>query len=162
LGLGAWDLRPLLAISFIALFATTASAQGLGYAEAGLAGVSGFFGRSSNSFHVGGGGEVVAADRVGIGGEFGFFNRLIVGSASATLHLGGVSGARLSPFLTGGYSRLGIGDGDGAFSSVNVGAGIHYWASDHAGLRIEFRDHFRPDDRGTTQYWSFRAGVAFR
>jgi hypothetical protein len=141
---------------------TSLYAQGLGYAEGGFAGFSGFSGRASNSFHVGGGGELIAADRVGIGGEFGFFNRLIVGSANATIHLGGFSHARFSPFVTGGYSRLGISDGEGALSAFNLGAGLHYWAADRVGFRVEFRDHFRPDDRGTTQYWSVRVGVAFR
>ena len=64
--------------------------------------------------------------------------------------------------MTAGYSRLGIGDGEGAFSAFNVGAGLHYWPTDHVGFRMEVRDHFRPDDRGTTQYWSVRAGIAFR
>ena len=155
-------MRTLLALLFVTTFVTSASAQGLGYAEGGFAGFSGFFGRASNSFHIGGGGELVVADRVGIGGEFGFFDRLIVGSANATVHLGGLRDVRVSPFVTGGYSRLGIGDGEGAFSAFNIGAGLHYWAADRIGFRVEFRDHFRPDDRGTTQYWSLRAGIAFR
>jgi hypothetical protein len=156
----------LIAVLFVTLFATSSFAQGLGYAEGGLAGVTGFFGWSADSFHVGGGGEVVAADRVGIGGEIGFFDRLIVGSANATVHLGGVSNAKFSPFVTAGYSRFGIGDGEGAFSAFNVGAGFHYWVADRVGFRMELRDHLRPDDRGTTQsmtqYWSFRAGIVFR
>jgi hypothetical protein len=36
------------------------------------------------------------------------------------------------------------------------------WPGDHAGIRLEVRDHLRPDDRGTTHYWSFRAGIAIR
>ena len=160
-------MRKLLITLFLTCLTSLTSptrlyAQGLGYAEGGLAGGSGFFGRWSNSFHAGGGGEVVAADRVGIGGEVGFFNRLIVGSGNLTVHLGGVRDARISPFITGGYSRMGIGDGEGAFSAWNAGAGIHVWASDHAGLRLEFRDHVRPDSRGTTQYWSARVGIVFR
>ena len=73
-----------------------------------------------------------------------------------------MSTAKFSPFVTAGYSRLGIGDGEGAFSAFNAGAGFHYWATDHIGVRAEIRDHVRPDDRGTTQYWSLRAGIAFR
>ena len=65
-------------------------------------------------------------------------------------------------FVTGGYSRLGIGDGEGAFSAFNFGGGVQVWRGDHAGLRVEFRDHLRHDDRGNTHYWSIRAGVAFR
>ena len=155
-------MRILAAFSFVLILATAANAQGLAYAEGGLAGVSGFFGDMSGSFHVAGGGEVVAANRIGIGGELGFFNRLIVGSGNVTAHLGGVRDATVSPFITGGYTRMGIGDGEGAFSAWNVGAGLHYWATERAGLRLEFRDHFRPDSRGTTQYWSARVGVVFR
>jgi hypothetical protein len=160
-------MRTLLTVLFFTSLTcltnpTRLEAQALGYAAGGFGGYSGFFGTASPSFHVGAGGEVVAADRVGIGGEFGFFDRLIVGSANASFHLNGVRNARFSPFITGGYSRLGIGDGDGAFNTINVGAGLHYWAADRVGFRVEVRDHFRPDDRGTTQYWSVRAGIAFR
>lgn len=140
---------------------TRAFAQGLAYAEGGLAGVSGFFGRWSDSFHVGGGGEFVAGDRVGIGGEVGFFNRLIVGSANATVYPVRAS-ARFSPFVTGGITRMGIGDGEGGFQAFNIGAGLHYWAGEHVGFRTEFRDHIRPGDRGPTQYCSVRAGVVVR
>ena len=153
-------MRTILALSFVTLFATHASAQGLGYAEGGLAGVHGFFGQWSDSFHVGGGGEVVVDDRLGFGGEIGLFNRFVTASGNVTVHLGGVSSARFSPFVTGGVSWFGVGDGE--FKALNVGGGFHYWAADRVGFRAEFRDHFRPDDRGTVQYWSARAGIAFR
>ena len=155
-------MRILTSFLFVLLLSTSAYAQGLGYAEGGFAGHSGFFGNSATSFHVGGGGEVVAADRVGVGGEFGFFDRLIVGSANATVHLDGVKSSKFSPFVTGGYSRMGMGDGEGAFSAFNIGGGLHYWAADRVGFRVEVRDHVRPDDRGATHYWSVRAGIAFR
>jgi hypothetical protein len=57
---------------------------------------------------------------------------------------------------------MGIGDGEGAFSAINFGGGLHLFRGDHAGLRLEFRDHLRTDDRGNTHYWSIRAGIAFR
>jgi hypothetical protein len=160
-------MRTLLTVIFLTSLTcltspTSLDAQGLGYAEGGLAGVSGFAGNRSDSFHAGAGGEVVAADRIGLGGELGFFNRLITGSANATVHLAGVKASRVSPFVTGGFTRMGIGDGEGAFSAFNVGAGLHVWTGDRVGLRFEFRDHVRPDDRGTTHYWSVRAGIAFR
>jgi hypothetical protein len=155
-------VRILAAFLLLGFVSTPVYAQAIGYAEGGLAGYSGFFGRASDSFHIGAGGEAVAADHVGLGGEFGFFNRLLVGSVNATVHLGGLSARRFSPFVTAGYSRLGILDGEGAFAAFNAGAGFHYWAADRVGFRMEFRDHFRPDDRGTTQYWSVRAGIAFR
>ena len=155
-------MRILAALSFVVLIASSVNAQGLGYVEGGLAGVHGFFGQWSDSTHVGGGGEAVIADHVGVGAEVGFFNRLIVLSPNATVHLGGVANAKFSPFVTAGYSWMGIGDGEGMFDAYNIGAGFNYWAGDRVAFRMEFRDHFRPDDRGTVQYWSVRAGVSFR
>jgi hypothetical protein len=155
-------MRIFAAFSFVVLCAATANAQALGYGVAGPATTMGFVSHSRITFNAAGGGEVVAADAIGVGGEFGFFNRLIVGSANATVHLGGVADTKFSPFVTAGYSRLGIGDGEGAFSAFNVGGGFHYWATDHLGFRAELRDHVRPDDRGATHYWSVRLGIAFR
>jgi hypothetical protein len=155
-------MRTLFVLLFITVLAASAEAQGLVYAEGGLAGVSGFPGRWSDSFHVAGGGDVVAADRLGVGGEVGFFNRLITASGNATLHLTPLSTQTAGAFITGGYTRFGIGDGEGGFHSWNVGTGAHVWFGDRAGFRLELRDHIRPDSRGTTQYWSIRAGVAFR
>ena len=155
-------MRALAAFSFVVLLASSASAQGLGYAVAGPATTMGFVNHSRITFNAAGGGEAIVGDVVGVGGEAGFFNRLIVGSVNTTVHLAGVSTAKFSPFVTAGYSRLGIGDGEGAFSAFNIGAGLHYWGTDHIGFRAEIRNHLRPDDRGTTQYWSVRAGIAFR
>lgn len=135
-------------------------AQAHGYAAGGIAGVSGFV-PGQATFHVAGGGDIVPTDHLGVGGEIGFFNRLITGSANVTFYPGGTAGV-VSPFLTGGYSRMGIGDGEGAFSAFNAGAGLHIWTGHRAGIRVELRDHFRPDDRGNTHYWSLRAGVVFR
>ncbi|MBY0496391.1 MAG: hypothetical protein K2Y23_19455 [Cyanobacteria bacterium] len=117
-------MRILFALLFVTFIATNSPAQGLGYVEGGLAGVHGFFGQWFDSTHIGGGGEAIVADRIGIGAEVGFFNRLIVLSPNATVHLGGVSNAKFSPFVTAGYSWMGIGDGEGMFSAYNVGAGF--------------------------------------
>jgi hypothetical protein len=157
-------MRTFITLIFLASLTSPTSlyAQGLAYGVAGPATTMGFVNHSRITVNAAGGGEVVAADRVAVGGEVGFFNRLIAGSANATVHLGGVKNSRLSPFVTGGYTRMGIGDGEGAFSAWNVGAGAHFWFGDRMGLRVELRDHLRPDDRGTTQYWSLRAGLAFR
>ena len=145
-------MRALLVTSFVTLISASAEAQVLGYGIGGVAGTAGFV-NTNTTFHVAGGVEV--GRHAGAGGEFGFFNRLIVGSANGVVRFG-------SAFLTGGYSRMGIGDGEGAFSAFNFGGGVHAWMGEHAGLRIEFRDHVRTDDRGNTHYWSIRAGVALR
>ena len=155
-------MRALLALLFVTLFAAHAGAQGLAYAEGGVAGFSNFSGRWSNTFHVAGGGEGIVAGRVGVGGEVGFFQRVITASGNATFHFTPPSSQKSGAFVTGGYTRFGVGDGEGGFHAWNVGAGAHFWLSDHAGLRLEFRDHIRPDSRGTRQYWSARAGVVVR
>jgi hypothetical protein len=143
------------------LVAGAAHAQGLGYAIAGPAGTSGFV-NTNTTFHAAGGVEVFATDRLGVGGEVGFFNRLVTASADATWTFAVASHGFADAFVTGGYSRFGIGDGEGGFNAWNIGIGAHVWFGDRAGLRLEFRDHIRPDSRGTTQYWSIRAGVAFQ
>jgi hypothetical protein len=121
----------------------------------------GFVNHSRITFNAAGGGEVFLAKYFAVGGEGGFFNRLITASGNASLHVVDASD-RLSPFVTGGYSRLGIGDGEGSFSAWNIGAGADAWIGDRAGIRFELRDHIRPDDRGATHYWAFRVGVVFR
>jgi hypothetical protein len=104
---------------------------------------------------------VFFARHIAIGGEGGLFNRLITASANASLHAGD-GRSRVRPFVTAGYTRLGIGDGDGAFSAFNAGGGVNAWSGDRAGVRFELRDHVRPDDRGLTHYWAARLGIVFK
>jgi hypothetical protein len=105
----------------------------------------------------------LAASRVGLGAELGLFSRLVVVSLNGTLHFGGTRSSRvLVPFVAGGYTQMGVGDGDGSFPAWNVAAGADYWLTRRYGVRAEFRDHIHPDDRGTVQYWSLRAGIVFR
>ena len=155
-------MRTLLAVIFVAVFAAQANGQIVAYAEGGPAGFSNFAGRWSNSFHVAAGGEGIVAGRIGVGGEIGFFQRVITASGNATFHLTPPSSSTAGAFITGGYTRFGILDGEGGFHAWNVGVGANVWFGDHAGLRVELRDHIRPDSRGATQYWSARAGVVVR
>jgi len=68
-----------------------AAAQGLGYAMAGPAGFSGFFGSGASIIHAAGGGEWQTPARIGIGGEFGILGGsggvLFVLSINGSLHL---------------------------------------------------------------------------
>jgi hypothetical protein len=147
-----------------------ASAQAIGYGIAGPAGYSGFFGSSSAlALHAAGGGEVLAGGRVGGGGELGVLvgsgGGLFVASANGVFHVVPGTGAagraeRVSPFISGGYTRWS--NGEGEFDGWNAGAGADVWLKPRLGMRFEFRDHVRPDSRGTVHYWAFRAGVAFR
>jgi hypothetical protein len=40
--------------------------------------------------------------------------------------------------------------------------GADFWRNDHAGVRVEFRDHVRPDSRGIVHYFSIRGGIALK
>jgi hypothetical protein len=135
-----------------------AVAQPFAYGIAGPAGVSGFF-RASHSWHAAGGGEFVIPLGVGFGGELGIMQSLGVLSLNASLHFSR-SRSMLSPYVTAGYTRMG--SGEGSFDAWNAGGGADYWFGARAGLRMEFRDHIRPDARGTVQYWTVRAGIAVR
>lgn len=77
----------MLVVLFAAAWAAPAHAQGLGYAIAGPAGFSGFFGSSDAGFHAGGGGEVLVKRIAGAGAEFGIF-----GNASSALWVKSVNG----------------------------------------------------------------------
>jgi hypothetical protein len=143
----------------------TAEAEGLGYATVGPAGFSGFFGSSAGAIHAAGGGEMLVGGRGGAAAELGVLGNsgsaLVVFSANGVLHLSTGSGRRApSPFVTSGYSHMS--SGEGSFSAWNIGGGVDMWMQDRIGFRVEFRDHVRPDSRGSVQYWTFRAGVCFR
>ena len=152
-----------------AITARPAAAQALGYGIAGPAGYSGFFGTSSDPMlHAAGGGEFLAGGRVGVGGEFGLLANsnggVFVTSANGVFHFAPSVAtpirSRISPFASGGYTR--ITGGEGAFDAWNLGAGADLWLKPRVGVRLEFRDHIRPDGRGGVQYWAFRGGVVFR
>ena len=157
----------MMAVAAAVVTAAPADAQLLGYGIAGLSGHSGFFGSSVTAGHVAGGGEVLAGGRVGGGGEFGLIagtgGGLWVTSANGVFHLlparPSAGEASVSPFVTGGYTRMS--SGEGSFDGWNAGVGADVWFKPHAGLRVELRDHVRPDSRGTVHYWSIRPGLAF-
>ena len=130
------------------------------YVIAGPAGVSGWL-NLRNSVHVAGGGEF-GLGPIGLGGELGYWSRgLGMGSVNASVSpvKRGFT-QKVIPFFTGGYTA-GF-NFETSFNAWNVGAGMNYWARDHVGFRAEFRDHIRPDSRGTLHYWSLRAGIGFR
>ncbi len=158
----------MAALAGILATARPADAQALGYGIAGPAGYSGFFGSSAQAIHAAGGGEVLVGGRVGGGGEFGILANanggLFLTSANAVVHFVPSQPtpirSRLSPFITGGYTRFS--SGEGAFNGWNAGAGTDVWLKPRVGLRVEFRDHVRSDQRGSVQYRALRVGVVFR
>jgi hypothetical protein len=142
------------------------SVRGLGYGIGGPAGYSGFFGSNVDSFwHVAGGGEVLARGRAGAAGEFGLLlgasGAVMVTSVNGVVHLAPHHRDRpFSPFVSSGYTRMW--DGEVAFDAWNVGGGLDIWTRSGPGVRLDIRDHLRPDSRGAVHYWSLRAGIAFR
>ena len=147
-------MRTLLAVIFVTVFATHADGQGLAYAEGGPAGFSDFAGRGSNTFHVAGGGEGIVAGRVGVGGEIGFFQRVITASGNATFHLTPPSSRKPAPSSPAATRGSGSSTVKAASTPGTSAWARNVWLGDHAGLRVELRDHIRPDARGATQYWS--------
>jgi hypothetical protein len=139
---------------------TGAGAQGLGYVVAGPSRVSGFF-SPPTALHAAGGGEALFGGSVGIGGEVGLLatsgSVIWVASGNGVLH---IPSRRRSPFVTGGYTRTG--GGEGGFNAWNVGGGVDLWATERLGLRLDLRDHIRDDFRGTVHYWTVRGGLVFR
>ena len=134
-------------------------AQGIGYVLAGPVGVSGFYGRGTTG-HVGVGGELLLRNQFAIGAEIGLMSYAAVFAVNGGAHFVRDRSRRLVPFASGGYVKWS--SNEGSFDGMNVAAGADYWFKQRLGMRIEVRDHIRPDSRGTVQYWSFRAGVAFR
>jgi hypothetical protein len=158
-----------LAVVAGAITARPAGAQALGYGIAGPAGYTGFFGSSASlAVHAAGGGEILARGRFGAAGEFGMLAGpsagLFITSANGVLHfvpsVATPIRSRISPFITGGYTRMS--SGEGGFHGWNIGAGADVWLKPRVGLRLDVRDHIRPDSRGGVHYWAFRAGVVFR
>ena len=146
--------------------AGAANAQGLGYAIAGPAGFSGFYGSSASSLHAAGGGEaLIVGGRLGLGGEIGTFantsSALLFVSVNGALHASTqLSDRRVVPYITAGYTH--VGTGDFSFSAWNAAIGTDIWMKDRVGVRLEGRDHVRRDSRGTVHYWTVRGGVVFR
>ena len=115
---------------------------------------------ASSLFHIGGGGEFVAANRLGAGAELGYLGPWSNGSNGiGVLSVNGLyrfPGTSSQFFVTGGYS---LGFRSRAASFGNVGVGINIWSSSNLGLRLELRDHIRD---GSTQWLIARVGIAFR
>ena len=129
-----------------------------GYVYAGPGGVSGVWAPAGAAIVAGGGGEWLVASGLGVGGEAGIFKTLGVVSLNGSWHFGQRSHETgLQPFVTSGYTHM---EGESGFEAWNAGGGVIVWGH-HRGLRLEFRDHVRPDERGALHYWALRAGLTF-
>jgi Outer membrane protein beta-barrel domain len=136
--------------------------SGLGYAFGGLGAASGE-GESTATWHIGGGGEAIFADAIGVGAEIGYLNSfeedsqgIGVFSVNGSYHFGS---GKWRPFVTGGYT---LGFRDGHANLFNLGGGVQYWLKPSVGLRIELRDHIWTEENDTAHFWGVRVGVTFR
>jgi hypothetical protein len=146
---------------------------GQGYAFIGE-GANSFDGGTLGIFQAGGGAEAGLVKGLAAGGEIGYmeYNRSNspgkwgVFSLDPSYHFLPTSGkSSVVPFLECGYTRMfsNYFIFPSAANLFNVGAGIHFWASKRAGIRLEFRDHYLPGALGHTQhFYGLRIGLAFR
>ncbi len=116
---------------------------------------------SVGTMHVGAGAEALVYRGLGLGAEAGV---AWATQGSDPLGLFSVDGyyhfsrlRKVSPFLAGGYSRVG---GDGGRNLVNFGGGVNWWFRENKGILLEFRDHVYPD--GGRHLLGLRIGFAFR
>lgn len=94
---------------------------------------------------IGGGGEGFLYKGLGVGAELGYLfpaGGFTYGvgllSVDGSYHMNRSRHARLSPFVTGGYSLAFRG---GHANLANFGGGVTWWIAEHIGIRLEFRDY---------------------
>src|SRR4030095_1807883 len=153
-------------VIFLMLIQSTGLAQssnerrGWGYAFGGAGSSAGDFSRGY--FQFGAGGEALVSKGTGVGAEIGYLAPFQSGGSGIGLFSGNTSyhfsrSSRLVPFVTGGYSAA---FRSGASNGGNFGGGVHYWMTDHLGLRLEFRDHIFSSD--SPHLFQFRVGLSFK
>jgi len=133
--------------------------RGWGYVFGGAGPSAGDF--SKTYFQFGAGGEALVNKGLGVGAEIGYLAPFNSGSGIG-LFSGNTSyhfsrSSKLVPFVTGGYSAA---FRSGAIHGGNFGGGVHYWMTDHLGLRLEFRDHIFSSD--SPHLFQFRVGLSFK
>jgi hypothetical protein len=119
---------------------------------------------SSEAFtQVDAGGEFVAAQTIGFGGEFGIVKKhssFGFVSLDASFHLlRNAATGKVDPFVTGGYTRAS--DIFSGANGANFGVGLNYWLTRHFGVRAEFRDMVLSASGATASFWAIRGGFAF-
>ena len=171
-------MRPIIfALLQVVLFSLAAAAQtvapsakqtssnngyGYGYVFAAPGVASG----GTPTFHIGGGGEGILKNGLGIGAEIGYIgpigelgNGFGVFSVNGSYHfLKENKSDKVAPLVTGGYTGFFRG---GYINGVNFGGGINYWFKERVGLRFELRDNVFAQG-GATHLLNIRVGVTFR
>ena len=139
--------------------------RGWGYVFLGAGGSTGD--GSAFTFSYGGGGDGLIYKGFGLGAEIGsahavgeFGSTVGILSANFSYNFGGRDGSKkVVPFVTGGPS-LKFADDDDSGAGINLGGGVHYWAGERVGLRVEFRDHHF--FKGVLNFYGVRVGAMLR
>jgi len=142
---------------------TNENSYGYGYVFAAPGGASSGGG---GTLHIGGGGEGILKNGVGIGAELGYIYPFeAIGDGLGTFSVNGSyhflkasKSGKFAPFVTGGYTgffRSGYANG------CNFGGGVNYWFKKRVGLRFEFRDNVFAAD-GAAHLLNVRIGLTFR
>ncbi len=162
-------MRKLLFVILLAvLLPFSAAAQNKDYRGQGYVFVApGVFGRELATLHIGGGGERLFYNWLGVGAEIGYLGFIEdLGEGFGVLSpnvsynfTNATRSGKFTPFVTTGYSLLFR--GGAAASAINFGGGMNWWFKERIGLRIEFRDHVIIDG-GTPHFMGVRIGLAFR
>ena len=150
----------LILVQAAAFAQSTGDRRGWGYAFGGAGASGGDFSRSY--FQFGGGGEALVNKGMGVGAEISYLAPFGSGGNGIGLFSGNTSyhfsrSSKLVPFVTGGYSAA---FKSGASHGGNFGGGVHYWMSNHLGLRFEVRDHIFSSD--SPHLFQFRVGLSLR
>lgn len=141
---------------------TNEKGYGYGYVFTAPGGAS----SGGGTLHIGGGGEGILRNGVGIGAELGYITPFeAIGDGLGTFSVNGSyhflkasKSEKVTPFLTAGYTGFFRG---GYANGVNFGGGVNYWFKERVGLRFEFRDNIFAAD-GTAHLLNVRIGLTFR
>jgi len=154
-----------LAIAALLLAASTEAQTSHGYAFLAPGGATAN-GYTAMTLNFGFGGEARILPHLGAGAELaalgfrqGFSNNVMgVFSPNGYLHFFGARGAKIDPYVTGGYSLF---FRSGHENLANFGGGVNIWPSKRVGFQIEARDHVTTQYE-TIHFWGIRVGVNFR
>ncbi len=115
------------------------------------------------------GGEFLAAQTVGFGGEVGIVDRhssFGFVSLDVSFHflrhppIHNILMGKVEPFVIGGYTRT-YNLFSGA-NGANFGGGFNIWLTRHFGVRAEFRDMVFSAGLPTANFLAIRGGIVFR
>ncbi|MCU1236861.1 MAG: hypothetical protein JWP63_4828 [Candidatus Solibacter sp.] len=158
-------LLKMFAIAAFALAGTVEAQTSHGYVFLAPGGATAN-GYTAMTLNPGIGGEARIVPHIGAGAELaglGFredFSSSIMGvfSSNGYFHFNGKKGAKIDPYLTGGYTLF---FRYGHANLGNFGGGVNIWPSKHVGVKLEARDHVTTRYE-TVHYWGVRVGVNFR